>query len=246
MKLPKSHPNSKAQKLLDISHSKKTNIIASIDLTKTKSILDILNEIGDKICAVKLHVDIIDDFNNSFIDELKAISINKKFMIIEDRKFADIGSTQLLQLTKGIYKISDWADFITIHVIAGELSLKAIEDLDAENKPAIIPVIEMSSKGSLTDDHYINKCKEFIGKYNSVVGAVCQTTNLDGNLLKFTPGINISSVGDSKGQVFNTPQYAINNLSSNFLIIGRGIYESKNPKESIDFYLEEINKCNIW
>ena len=38
---------------------------------------------------------------------------------MEDRKFADIGNTQELQFSYGIYKISNWADFVTSHVIGG-------------------------------------------------------------------------------------------------------------------------------
>jgi uridine monophosphate synthetase len=38
---------------------------------------------------------------------------------MEDRKFADIGNTQELQFTSGVFKITDWADFVTSQVIGG-------------------------------------------------------------------------------------------------------------------------------
>ncbi len=237
---PKNHPHKKAQQLLDIANEKKSNIIASVDLTTSNEILFFLNKVGKDICAVKLHIDIVSDFSFEFITQLKLISKQYNFMLIEDRKFADIGNTQLLQLSNGIYKISSWADFVTIHLIAGEASLKAIENWDEECKPALIPILEMSSKGSLTDEHYINSCKTFLNKYTSVIGAVCQTTQLDENLLKFTPGIHLSSVADNKGQQFNTPKFAIENLQSQFLIIGRGLYKTENPELSIQEYLAEI------
>lgn len=245
-KLPLTHINSKANELLQIAHKKQSNIIASIDFTNGNEILNLIEKIGEKICAVKLHIDIVSDFSKEFILNLKKLCAIKNVLIIEDRKFADIGNTQLLQLTKGIYEIANWADFVTIHVIAGELSLKVIEDLNCENKPALIPILEMSSKGALTDEHYIEQCKSFIEKYSSVVGAVCQKTNLNSSLLKFTPGINLNSKGDDKGQQFNSPSFAINNLQSHFLIIGRGIYEASNPIEVVKDYLLEVRSTGIF
>lgn len=244
--LPVKHPNAKAQQLLDIAHTKKSNIIASVDLTTTQAILDFLNDVGRNICAAKVHIDIVSDFNSEFIIALKALATQHNFMLIEDRKFADIGNTQLLQISKGVHQISSWAHFVTIHVIAGEASLKAIEEWDEENKPALIPILEMSSKGALTDAHYIAKCKEFIGKYSSVVGAVCQKTTLDSKLLKFTPGIHLSASGDNKGQQFNTPQFAIENQHAHFLIIGRGLYEAQQPNVALKSYLEAVHATNIF
>ncbi len=243
---PLTHKNKKAQQLLDIANAKKSNIIASVDLTTTQAILDFLSKVGNNICAAKLHIDIVSDFSETFIQQLKALSQQLNFMLIEDRKFADIGNTQLLQISQGVHKISSWADFVTIHVIAGEASLKAIEDWDDESKPALIPILEMSSKGALTDAHYIAKCKEFIGKYNSVVGAVCQTTSLDKHLLKFTPGIHLSSTGDTKGQQFNTPQFAVENQHSHFLIIGRGLYEAAQPQVAIENYLQAVKETGLF
>jgi uridine monophosphate synthetase len=244
--LPKSHINPKAHQLLQIAHSKQSNIIASIDLVEANEILNLLEKIGHKICAVKLHIDIVKDFSWEFISRLKSLAVEKNFMIIEDRKFADIGNTQILQLTQGVYEIAKWADFVTIQMIAGELSLKAIEDLNIENKPALLPIVEMSSKGALTDEHYIEQCKTFIHKYSAVVGAVCQKTALENDLLKFTPGISLNNKEDNKGQQFNTPTYAINNLKAHFLIIGRDIYQSTDPLSVVENYLIEVNNTSLF
>ena len=237
---PKNHQNPIAQRLLDIANKKQSNIIASVDVTTTEEVLSFLKKVGSKICAAKLHVDIISNFSQAFINELKNLSSELDFLIIEDRKFADIGNTQLLQLTKGIYNIASWADMITIHLIAGEPALKALQHLDSANKPALIPVIEMSSEGALTDKNYITKCKSFMYQYSDVIGAVCQTEMMENNLLKFTPGINLSSTKDNKGQNYNSPKFAIETLQSDFLIVGRGLYEAQNPAEEIEKYLSEV------
>jgi uridine monophosphate synthetase len=245
-KLAKTHPNAIGQQLLNIAHAKKSNLIASVDLTTSKEVLDFLAKVGSGICAVKLHVDIITDFSHDFVLELKSIAQKHNFLIIEDRKFADIGNTQLLQLSKGIYSIASWADMVTIHLIAGEASLKAIQDWDTDKKPGLIPIIEMSSQGALTDKHYMDNCKKFMYKYSDVLGGVCQTFEIDTPFLKFTPGVNLASKGDDKGQQYNTPEFVIETLRSDFLIIGRGLYASTQPEVEIEKYLAAVRSCDIY
>jgi uridine monophosphate synthetase len=245
-KLTAIHPHPVAQRLLDIAHQKKSNLIASVDLTTSTEILSFLKKTGPHICAAKLHVDIIHDFSTGFIQQLRTLADEHQFLIIEDRKFADIGNTQLLQLTQGIYRIADWADIITIHLISGEAALKALQEWSAPKKPALLPVIEMSSTGALTDSSYIERCQEMMKKYPEVIGAVCQQTQLKGDLLKFTPGVNIDSSGDGKGQQYNTPTHVLQQLRSDFLIIGRGLYQSNQPEQEAWRYLEHIRAEDIF
>jgi len=231
----------KKQQLIETSKRKGTNIIASVDLTKSYEILSFVESIGFGVCAIKIHVDIIEDFTWDFITQLVDISKELDFLIIEDRKFADIGNTLNYQLTSGIYKISSWADFITMHLIGGESTLKSISHLDI----GVIPIIEMSSEGSLTDKNYINNCEKFLYKYPNVVGVVSQKFIPKNGLLKFTPGIHLSQNGDDKGQRYKTPEYAINELKSDFLIIGRGLYLSEDPKNELKKYLLDSTLSQI-
>jgi uridine monophosphate synthetase len=243
---PLSHSHPKAQQLLDLARKKRSNLIASVDLTRCEDVLDFLRKTGHAICAAKLHVDILEDFSIDFVSRLKALSAEKEFMLIEDRKFADIGNTQLLQLSKGIFSIAGWADFVTIHLIAGEAALKAIQDWNFADKPALIPILEMSSEGALTDSHYIENCTKFLYRYPDVAGTVCQTFRPQHGLLKFTPGISLASKSDNKGQQYNDPAYAMNTLGSDFLIIGRGLYAAGNPAEEAEKYLKEVRETGIF
>jgi uridine monophosphate synthetase len=163
------------------------------------------------------------------IEKLKQISKEKEFLLFEDRKFADIGNTQELQFKEGIYKIASWADMITSHVIAGEESLKVFENV------GVVAIVEMSSKGTLTDDFYISKALNVAENSSNVLGIVAQR-KISENLLLFTPGVNMSSAGDSKGQQYNTPERVFQNIHTDFMIVGRGIYQSANPKESAENY----------
>ncbi|TWP30869.1 orotate phosphoribosyltransferase [Apibacter muscae] len=222
-----------AKKLLSIAIEKKSNLIASLDVTQTSEILDLAKKIGDYVVAIKLHTDILTDFSVDYINELKSIAQEKNFLLFEDRKFGDIGNTQQLQFELGIYKISDWADLITSHVIAGENSLNVFSE-----NIGVVTIAEMSSKGTLTDVTYKQKAIQISEKNSKVIGCVAQSS-LPDSLLLFTPGVNLDSKGDSKGQQFNTPEKVFREYYTDFIIVGRGIYKSANPVEEAQKYREE-------
>lgn len=221
------HPVGK--KLVEIALKKKSNLIVSADLITTSELLKLANEVGESIVALKLHTDIIKDFNFDFVNQLKKIAKDKEFLLLEDRKFADIGNTQELQFKEGIYKIASWADMITSHVIAGEESLKVFDNV------GVVAIVEMSSKGTLTDDFYITKAINVAENAANVLGAVAQRRVPD-DLLLFTPGVNLRKSGDNKGQQYNTPERVFQNIHTDFMIVGRGVYQAVNPAETAREY----------
>lgn len=218
-----------AQKLLRLTKKKQSNLILSGDLNTSKELLKLLEKIGDHIVVLKLHIDIIKDFSFDFIKELKLIANQKEFLLMEDRKFSDISSIQEAQFKNGIYKISSWADMITSHVISGENSLNSFDPC------GVVGIVEMSSKGSLTDSHYISKALEIIKKTANVFAVIAQS-NMPKNLLLMTPGVNLDMQFDNKGQQYNTPEQVFSNYQSDFIIVGRGIYKNSNPKQQAEYY----------
>ena len=118
--------NSFSKHLLSIIIKKQSNIILSLDFTQSHQILNIARIIAPYICGIKLHVDIITDFTQEFITELSYLSREKHFIIIEDRKFADIGNTVDKQLQNTHYNILKWADAVTVHSIPGKKHTRCI------------------------------------------------------------------------------------------------------------------------
>lgn len=208
-----------AKKLLEIAIEKKSNLIVSADVMTTAELLDLADKIGPYIVALKTHIDIIRDFDaDKTILPLIDLARKHKFLLMEDRKFADIGNTQELQFTEGVYKISNWADLVTSHLIAG------YESLDCFKNVGVVGILGMSCKGTLTDSHYRSEAMEVLN-HPHIIGCVAQN-QVNENLLLFTPGVNLNSQGDNKGQQYNTPQYVFSQLHSDFMIVGRGIYKS--------------------
>lgn len=211
-----------AKKLLETAIAKKSNLIASADVTTTAELLDFAEKTGPHIIALKTHIDVLTDFEyENTIVPLKIIAENHKFLLMEDRKFADIGNTQELQFSKGIYRISHWADLVTSHVIGGSESLNCFQNV------GVVTILGMSSKGTLTDAQYQDEALKVAVDHPSVIGGVSQKP-LPQELLLFTPGVNMADKGDGKGQQYNTPDYVFKNLKTDFIIVGRGIYKAQN------------------
>ncbi|WP_185863910.1 orotidine-5'-phosphate decarboxylase [Blattabacterium cuenoti] len=225
-----SHPIGK--KLIDITLKKKTNLIVSADLIDPKQILKLVSLIGDRICGLKLHVDIINDFSFSFINYLKNISIKKNFLLLEDRKLCDVSSTNCLQLHYGIHKISSWADIVTAHVLAGSMS---IQNLNIPYNMGLITISEMSSYGGLYDDNYIRKVLNISLKNPKVIGTVAQR-KVDDRLLLFTPGIHFYEKKNNLGNKYIHPVQAFEKNKSDFIIVGKAIFQSENPKITAEEY----------
>ena len=95
--------------LLHLIAAKKSNLCVSADVNSTGSLLRLAEDVGDHICVLKTHADIIDDFGERTIKGLKEISRRKRFLIFEDRKFGDIGSAH----TTRNFRISHLSQILT-------------------------------------------------------------------------------------------------------------------------------------
>ncbi|MDQ1097481.1 MULTISPECIES: orotidine-5'-phosphate decarboxylase [Chryseobacterium] len=225
--------HSVSKKLLEIALAKKSNLIASADVTTTQELLDLAEKTGPHIIALKTHIDIISDFDyEKTILPLKELALKHQFLLMEDRKFADIGNTQELQFTSGVFKITDWADFVTSQVIGG------FESLDCFRNVGVVAIVGMSSKGTLTTNSYREEALKIALSHPNVIGAVSQH-KVPEDILLFTPGVNLADSGDGKGQQYNTPQHVFKTLHTDFIIVGRGIYKAEDAEKAALTYKNE-------
>jgi len=240
--------NNITKRLENLIEKKKTNLTVSIDVTTQSEFFNILEPISDDILMVKTHIDILSDFDTGFINKLKQLSIEKNFVIFEDRKFADIGNTVYHQYNNGIFNISDWADTVTIHLVAGNGTLKGIFKDNPINKSSFL-LAKMSSKGNLMDATYTKTVIEiganspeyvsgFIGHDKTVEGLKSLKKEIPSGFLLLTPGVSLSSSGDDLGQQYITAKTAILG-GSDIIIVGRGICNHSNPKQSAIEYREQ-------
>lgn len=225
--------NAIAKRLLEVVVAKKSNLAVSADVATCAELLDLADRVGPHICLLKTHADNLADFSPEFVRQLQKIAQKHQFLLFEDRKFADIGHIVRLQYTSPIFSISEWADMVTVHVVAGEASIKALKDTGNFDNKGMIIIAQMSTKDTLTDDSYLQKAVEIGGSHkDSVIGFVAQSRcHADKGMIQFTPGVNMAAKGDSMGQTYNTPDVVFKERGADIIIVGRGIYAAPNPEE---------------
>ena len=219
--------NKKSFKIPEIMSSKKTRICLAADVTTIEELFKLINNVGDQICVLKIHADIIVDFFDN-LKETCATLANLKtkynFLIWEDRKLADIGKVMARQAQQ----IANWADIVSVHVVAGLESLKPIDFID------LIVVIEMSCTGHLMNSEYQSKATEIVEHLDNVVGVVAQhRIQSSKELLHFVPGISLTNSSDGVGQQYNSPE---SKEFADVFVIGRGIYLADEPAKEIEKY----------
>lgn len=236
-----------AKTLLTIIAAKKTNLCLAVDLTKSVDVLNAAEAAGPFICLLKTHADIIEDFNDDFVHSLTALAKKHNFIIMEDRKFADIGNTVGLQYSSGIFKISSWAQLITIHSLTGPSILKGLKNAlssCAEDRGVFL-LAEISSADNLISTQYTeatSKLAESDFAADFVAGVVCQNKDVVKNcgLLQLTPGCNIDTTSDDLGQQYESPEYVIKEKGADIVVVGRGILCAKDLRSTAEKYRDRL------
>ncbi len=230
-----SHPLSR--ELLLIMEEKKTNLAASGDLTSTADLFRFADAVGPSICVLKTHADIIEDFDDACIQALQVLAKKHRFLIFEDRKFADIGNTVTMQYQGGVHKISSWAHIINAHALPGPGIIQALQKVGSASGAGLLLIPQLSSSGALTDDFYAQKVLRLAEAHKPfVMGFIAQKQlSHDPHYLHFMPGIHLGNKGDPLGQQYTTPHQAILN-GADVIIVGRGLYEAENPRSEAEKY----------
>ena len=224
--------NPVAKKLFTIMEKKQTNLAVAADVTSKAELLALADEVGPEICVLKTHIDIVKDFDWDLIIQLKKLAHKYNFLIAEDRKFADIGSTVYEQYTGGIYRIAEWADIIIAHSIAGPESIKALVQAARAHSCALLLIASLSSANNMITDTYTQQVVALAQVYDDfVIGFITQhACTTDPRFVLCTPGIHTGRSSDNLGQQYSSPEHAIDVLGSDIIIVGRAIYKAPNPR----------------
>lgn len=218
-------------KLNQIICRKNSRICLSADCMTMADLYDLINKTATYICAVKVHSDIIDEFDGKTLRKLSQIH---DFVIIDDRKFADIGNTVMYQAKK----ITLYSDFITVHSLPGQSILDGLRRSCVEDNCGILLLAQMSTAGNLITPEYTSRTIQLAEANKDIVsGFICQEklTPPKSGFLHFSPGCKLGETGDQLGQQYNTPKDLLDK-GIDILIVGRGIYATDDPAAAAKMY----------
>ncbi|KAE8745352.1 uridine 5'-monophosphate synthase [Frankliniella occidentalis] len=256
--------NAMSAKILRLIASKQTTLCVAADVSNADKVLELANAVGPYICIFKTHVDALSDFSKKFAQELQQLAKVHNFLIMEDRKFGDIGHTASLQYGAGCFQIADWADLVTVHAIPGpgiiDGLINCLENSKSQLKDrACFIVAEMSSKDTLATGSYQSAAIKLAeSREDFVAGIVSQSASgisLPG-LVQLTPGVRTSSSqngkdkngtsgsgGDGLGQQYNSPDHVVLERGADVAVVGRGITEADNPSDAAKLYRDLLWKA---
>ena len=234
--------NQIAKRLFELIEEKQSNLCVAIDEHSKDKILKIAKQVAPNVVVIKLHCDIIDDFDQDFVNKLKSLAKEYQFLIFEDRKFADIGNTVSDQFAHGLYKIAKWADLINCHVITGEGIIESLKSSANLSRTGCLIVAELSSKGNLITSSYTDVAVKFAENHSDfVIGFISQNKlTSDQKFIHFTPGINLDDSNDKfDGESHTTPNQAIKDKGTDIIIVEHAITRSNDPSKLSKIYQQE-------
>ena len=223
----------------------------SLDLPSAKENLDLVKKVKDSDVWLKVGFRTYIRDGKKFLEDLKAI--NPNFKIFLDLKLYDIPNT----MADAAFEIASFGlvDMFNVHASSGVEAMSMVMNRikDIPNKPLVLAVTALTSFDNdsfkaIYNEDISTKARQFaIDTYNSGVdGVVCSAyesldikNNTSKQFITLCPGIRPfgEDSGDQK-RVAGIP-FAKENLVD-FIVIGRPIYKSEDPKVVVEKILKNI------
>ena len=221
--------NSFNKKLIGIVKDKQTALCLSLDITLWKVAKPILEKVGPYICMVKLHCDLIADWNNDTVVELKALAKEHNFMLLEDAKLIDVPHINRLKLTLTKHTVNTWADAVTVHWSNYLDNKSEIESLDIH--PICVTDMNTVNDGvELLNYNTVRDQLIEVGDKNKVHSIIHQKAlKKCNNILKLSPGV-VENEEDMKfvdNDRYRTIENAIVRDRNHVVIIGSNIVDDE-------------------
>ena len=216
-------------------------LIISLDITEEEKMDEVIEKTENYINWYKVGPVPFLKFGFNLIEKLK--KLNKK--IFFDFKFFDIPNT-VKGSVENCCKLG--IDMLSLHILGGERMVKeAIEIRNKVNKNTKIVGITVLTSFSGEEFGFpdIKKMVSALAESGfkwELDGIVCSGQELS-FLRKYpfyliVPGIRIEKVKDDQKRVI-TPSDAVK-MGADFLVVGRPIYESKNPENIVKNLTKEM------
>jgi len=203
-----------------------SRIIAAIDLTDPHRSLELAEKIHNEIFAIKINWPLLMVAGVSIIRDLSSYG-----RVICDLKIADIPYTNSL-ITRNVKENKGWG--VIAHAFPGSDSLKAV--VDSAGNMKTFAVVSMSHPGS---DQFINHLSLDLLRMSvdvGVNGVIAPGNDIEMIRRIRENGKDLTILSPGIGVQGGNPADAILN-GSDYVIVGRSIYNSEDP-------LEEVRRIN--
>ncbi|NLI61919.1 MAG: orotidine-5'-phosphate decarboxylase [Methanosarcinaceae archaeon] len=212
---------------------KETGIILALDVTDEKLAIEIAEETKDDLDAIKVGYPLILGTGLSFIKELKNYA-----PVIADFKVADIPNTNRL-ICEHVFNAG--AEAIIIQAFTGKDSLEeCVKTAEAFDKKVFV-VAEMSHPGG--DTFFTKEVSEKIAKMakdSKAYGIVAPATRPERiKSLREIIGTDMKIISPGVGKQGGSAKGTLE-AGADWIIVGRSIYESKDPGKAIKDYVNQI------
>lgn len=227
-----------AKELFLIMEEKETNLAVAIDVAAKEELLALAHAVAPHAAVIKTHIDIINDFDIHLLLELQELAKKKRCIILEDRKFADIGNTAKWQYEEGLYKIVQWAHLVTAHSLPGPGIVEALRKSGLPLGRGMLLLAEMSAEGSLATGEYAKATLEMAEQYSDfVIGFIAQRRlTEEPHFIHVTPGVNLTAEEGAFRQRYRTPEEAIVRDGCDLIVVGSGIIGASDPAAAAKEY----------
>lgn len=202
----------------------KKGLIFACDLQEKEKALEVTKEVSDYIDAVKVNYPLILSTGIKFISDLSEYA-----PVISDFKVADVPHVNKI-ICKKTFENNSYG--VICHSFVGKKSLEACKEIADDFNSKLFSVVEMSHPGAQRFIHPISKelCK--LSKEVGVDGVVAPGNDINrlrdvrrliGDKLNIlSPGIGLQG-GKTRKAI---------EAGADYVIVGRKIYESKNPRKT--------------
>jgi len=162
-----SSANPALRELYLIMEEKKSNAAFCASFPLKQQIIDYVKAVGPYACMIQTHIDIVTDFDIYLLLELQELSRKHRFLLFEDRKFADSGAIVREQYDQGLYKIANWAHFVS--VVPSALPIEGIRSIGLQMGRGCLVHIPLSGYSAYQQaQELIERHKDFVvGAFSS-------------------------------------------------------------------------------
>ena len=241
-----AHPLS--HEFMRIACEKESLVVLAADLPTVDGLVQLIEDVGESVCALKTHVDMVEGFNMGDWEGVVEVARSNGMLLFEDRKFADIGRVAQTQMG-GLYDIRSWADLVTSHSVSGPDIVDGIAAAwdEVERIGGVFLLAQMSSRDNLLSDDYSSRTVAigdasphvvgFIGNGSSPPEIESLRSMVGDGAMIWTPGVNLDAAEGVLGQRYGHPGDAVR-AGSDGVIVGSGIHGSGSAADAARAYAE--------